>query len=93
MFFTIQLKHHYYNFIVEPLNFVFKDLPEHVIDSLLDTEITFIESHGCSMGGQGHTFHIERMKEKQAIALSELLYAFFAGHKLDVRIKYYKSYD
>ena len=93
MFFTIQLKHHYYSFTIEPIGFVFKDLPEEILDSLMDIEITYIESHNASMGGQPHTFHVERMKEKQVIALSELLYAFFEGHKLDVRIKYYKSYD
>ena len=93
MFFRIQLKHHYYDFTIEPIGFVFKDLPEEIIDSLINIEITYVESHKANMGGTTHSFHVERMKEKQAIALSELLYAFFAGHKLDVRVKYYKSYD
>lgn len=93
MFFRVQIKHHYYVFSIKPINFVFKDLPEHVHDSLMDIEITYVESHNASMGGQAHDFHVERMKEKQVIGLSELLYAFFEGHKLDVVIKYCKSYD
>jgi len=93
MFFRIQIKHHYYCFTIKPINFVFKELPEHILDSLLDIQITYVESHGAGMGGSPHDFHVERMKEKQVIALSELLYAFFEGHKLDVVIKYYKSYD
>ena len=93
MFFNIYIKHHYYNFSIKPINFVFKELPEHVHDSLMDIEISYVESHGASMGGQAHDFHVERMKEKQVIYFSELLYEFFEGHKLDVVIKYYKSYD
>ena len=90
--FYITKRIHGYDFSVTPHSFEWKDMTEEMVDGLMDIEISFIESHGCYMGGSPYSFFVEQMKKSQAEALRDIILYFFESHKKEVAIEYTHSY-